>query len=76
MILDFEMLGGSSLSDNIDGDERISCVPAVRDMQQMYDMWLTLAAQNRQEDGAVFTQPNPEEKFIVMPTDYAELMVG
>ncbi|MEQ2164724.1 hypothetical protein GOODEAATRI_009685, partial [Goodea atripinnis] len=44
----------------------------LRDMQQVYDMWLTLAPQNRQTDGAMFSQPNPEEKFIAMPTDYAE----
>lgn len=49
---------------------------AVWDMQQVYDMWLALAAQNRQTDGAVCSQPNPEEKFIAMPTDYAEPMVG
>lgn len=48
----------------------------LRDMQQMYDMWLTLTAQNRQADGAMLTQPVPEEKPIVMPTDYAEPMTG
>ncbi|XP_035805332.2 zinc finger CCCH domain-containing protein 7B-like isoform X3 [Amphiprion ocellaris] len=48
----------------------------LRDMQQMYDMWLTLTAQNRQADGAMLTQPIPEEKPIVMPTDYAEPMTG
>ncbi|KAM9346032.1 zinc finger CCCH domain-containing protein 7B-like [Symphorus nematophorus] len=48
----------------------------LRDMQQMYDMWLTLNAQNRQADGAMVTQPVPEEKYIVMPTDYAEPMSG
>ncbi|XP_056258062.1 zinc finger CCCH-type containing 7Ba isoform X1 [Seriola aureovittata] len=46
------------------------------DMQQIYDMWLTLTAQNRQADGAMFTPPVPEEKYIVMPTDYAEPMSG
>lgn len=46
------------------------------DMQQVYDMWLALAAQNRQADGAVCSQPNTEEKFIAMPTDYAEPMDG
>lgn len=46
------------------------------DMQQVYDMWLALAAQNRQADGAVCSQPNAEEKFIAMPTDYAEPMDG
>lgn len=48
----------------------------LRDMQQMYDMWLTLTAQNHQADGAMPTQPIPEEKPIVMPTDYAETMAG
>lgn len=51
-------------------------MPAVREMQQIYDMWLTLTTQNRQADGASITQPVPEEKYIVMPTDYAEPMVG
>lgn len=51
-------------------------VRAVREMQQVYDMWLTLAAQNRQVDGAAISQPNSEEKCIMMPTDYAEPMVG
>uniref|UniRef100_A0A4W6DF91 Zinc finger CCCH-type containing 7B n=1 Tax=Lates calcarifer TaxID=8187 RepID=A0A4W6DF91_LATCA len=48
----------------------------LRDMQQMYDMWLTLTTQNRQADGTMLTQPIPEEKYIAMPTDYAELMSG
>ncbi|XP_035470232.1 zinc finger CCCH domain-containing protein 7B isoform X3 [Scophthalmus maximus] len=45
-------------------------------IQQIYDMWLTLAGQNRQADGATLTQPVAEEKYIVMPTDYAEAMSG
>lgn len=45
-------------------------------MQQIYDMWLKLIAHNHQADGAMLTQPVPEEKYIVMPTDYAEPMVG
>ncbi|KAM6905372.1 zinc finger CCCH domain-containing protein 7B-like [Xenentodon cancila] len=48
----------------------------LREMQQIYDMWLALMAHNRQEDGAAFSQPNSEEKFILMPTDYAEPMSG
>ncbi|XP_040917569.1 zinc finger CCCH domain-containing protein 7B-like [Toxotes jaculatrix] len=48
----------------------------LRDMQQIYDMWLTLSTQNRQVDGATLTQPVPEEKCIVMPTDYAEPMTS
>ncbi len=51
-------------------------VPAVLDMQQVYDMWLTLNSQTRQADVAMNTQPIPQEKYIVMPTDYAEQMVG
>ncbi|XP_015243384.1 PREDICTED: zinc finger CCCH domain-containing protein 7B-like [Cyprinodon variegatus] len=46
------------------------------DMQQVYDMWLALAAQSRQTDGATMSQPNPEEKFIAMPTDFAEPLNG
>uniref|UniRef100_A0A8C9VP95 Zinc finger CCCH-type containing 7B n=1 Tax=Scleropages formosus TaxID=113540 RepID=A0A8C9VP95_SCLFO len=47
----------------------------LRDMQQMYDMWLTLTNQNHRPDGTLVTPP-PEEKQIVMPTDYAEPMSG
>ncbi|XP_023204725.1 zinc finger CCCH domain-containing protein 7B-like [Xiphophorus maculatus] len=46
------------------------------DMEQVYNMWLALAAQNRQSDGSVCNQSNPGEKFIAMPTDYAEQMDG
>lgn len=45
-------------------------------MQQMYEMWLTLTGQNCQADGPMVTQPVPEEKYIAMPTDYAEPLVG
>ncbi|XP_041863521.1 zinc finger CCCH-type containing 7Ba isoform X2 [Melanotaenia boesemani] len=48
----------------------------LRDMQQVYDMWLTLAGNHRQAEGATFSQPNSEEKCIIMPTDYAEPMYG
>ncbi|XP_061740513.1 zinc finger CCCH domain-containing protein 7B-like isoform X2 [Nerophis ophidion] len=48
----------------------------IRDMQQMYDMWLTLSTSSRQADGAMITQSAQEEKYIVMPTDYAEPMSG
>lgn len=51
-------------------------VPAVLDMQQMYDMWLTHYAHNRQSDDAAPTQSISEKKNIIMPTDYAELEVG
>uniref|UniRef100_A0A8C7TBJ1 Zinc finger CCCH-type containing 7B n=1 Tax=Oncorhynchus mykiss TaxID=8022 RepID=A0A8C7TBJ1_ONCMY len=45
----------------------------LKDMQQMYDMWLT--NQNRPADDTLITQ-HTEEKQIVMPTDYAEPMVS
>ncbi|XP_041719293.1 zinc finger CCCH domain-containing protein 7B isoform X2 [Coregonus clupeaformis] len=47
----------------------------LKDMQQMYDMWLTMTNQNRQPDDPLITQPI-EEKQIAMPTDYAEPMSG
>ncbi|XP_048846471.1 zinc finger CCCH domain-containing protein 7B-like isoform X2 [Brienomyrus brachyistius] len=47
----------------------------LRDMQQMYDMWLTLTNQNRHPDGTLVTPP-PEEKHIALPTDYTEPMSG
>lgn len=46
------------------------------DMQQVYDMWLTLSAHNHQKDEPAVSQPPHEEKCIVMPTDYAEPMDG
>uniref|UniRef100_A0AAY5L6Y9 C3H1-type domain-containing protein n=1 Tax=Esox lucius TaxID=8010 RepID=A0AAY5L6Y9_ESOLU len=45
----------------------------LKDMQQMYDIWLTMTKQNRQSD-PVLAQ-NTEVKQIVMPTDYADPMV-
>lgn len=39
-------------------------------------MWLSLTAHDRQEDGAMLTQPVPGERCIIMPTDYAEPMTG
>nr|XP_057904820.1 zinc finger CCCH domain-containing protein 7A-like isoform X2 [Doryrhamphus excisus] len=48
----------------------------IRDMQQMYDMWLALSTHSRQGDGAVLSQSAPEEKYIVMPMDNAEQMSG
>ncbi|XP_056263290.1 zinc finger CCCH domain-containing protein 7B-like isoform X2 [Pseudoliparis swirei] len=48
----------------------------LREMQQIYDMWLSLTAHDRQEDGAMLTQPVPGERCIIMPTDYAEPMTG
>ncbi|XP_042591295.1 zinc finger CCCH domain-containing protein 7B [Cyprinus carpio] len=48
---------------------------SLRDMQQMYEMWLSLTNQNRRTDSNLMTPP-PEEKQIAMPTDYSESMVG
>uniref|UniRef100_A0A8C1XJE9 Zinc finger CCCH-type containing 7Bb n=1 Tax=Cyprinus carpio TaxID=7962 RepID=A0A8C1XJE9_CYPCA len=48
---------------------------SLRDMQQMYEMWLSLTNQNRRTDSTLMTPP-PEEKQIAMPTDYSESMVG
>ncbi|CAL9693675.1 unnamed protein product [Knipowitschia caucasica] len=45
------------------------------DMQQVYDLWLTLSTVNHQNEPAA-AQPSVEEKSIVMPTDYAEPMDG
>lgn len=46
------------------------------DMQQVYDMWLAQIAQSQQKDEPAVSQLPPEEKCIVMPTDYAEPMDG
>ncbi|XP_016091910.1 zinc finger CCCH domain-containing protein 7B-like isoform X2 [Sinocyclocheilus grahami] len=48
---------------------------SLRDMQQMYEMWLSLTNQNRRADDTLMTPP-PEEKQIAMPTDYSESMIG
>ncbi|XP_019962418.1 zinc finger CCCH domain-containing protein 7B-like isoform X2 [Paralichthys olivaceus] len=48
----------------------------LRDIQQVYDTWLKSNGPNRQADGSALAQPVSEEKFIVMPTDFAEPMSG
>ncbi|XP_061555731.1 zinc finger CCCH domain-containing protein 7B-like isoform X2 [Phycodurus eques] len=48
----------------------------VYEMEQMYNMWLTLSTNSRQADGPMLTQSIPEEKDIVMPTDNAEPMLS
>ncbi|XP_051958500.1 zinc finger CCCH domain-containing protein 7B-like [Xyrauchen texanus] len=48
---------------------------SLRDMQQMYEMWLSLTNQNRRTDSTHLTPPL-EEKQITMPTDCSESMVG
>lgn len=50
-------------------------MPVVFEMQQMYDLWLALNNKN-QADVAMPSHPAQDEKYIVMPTDYAEPMVG
>lgn len=45
-------------------------------MQQMYAIWLSLHNLSRQPDGGSLSQHATEERSIVMPTDYAEPMVG
>lgn len=47
----------------------------MRDMQQMYELWLSLTNQNRRPDGTLLTPP-PEEKQSTMPAEYTEAMVG
>ncbi|XP_058262337.1 zinc finger CCCH domain-containing protein 7B isoform X5 [Hemibagrus wyckioides] len=48
---------------------------SLRDMQQMYDLWLSLTNQNRRSDGPLMTPP-PEEKQNVMPADYTDSVAG
>ncbi|XP_059386784.1 zinc finger CCCH domain-containing protein 7B-like isoform X4 [Carassius carassius] len=48
---------------------------SLRDMQQMYEMWLSLTNQNRRAEDTLMTPP-PEEKQITTPTDYSESLVG
>ncbi|XP_030649950.1 zinc finger CCCH-type containing 7Ba [Chanos chanos] len=47
----------------------------LRDIQQMYDLWLEAANQNCQPDVTALSQPI-EEKQITMPTDFAEPLSG
>ncbi|XP_057717534.1 zinc finger CCCH domain-containing protein 7B-like isoform X2 [Corythoichthys intestinalis] len=46
------------------------------EMQQMYDIWLTLSLHNHKGHGDTPTQDISEEKDIAMPTDNAEQMFG
>ncbi|XP_026993305.2 zinc finger CCCH domain-containing protein 7B isoform X1 [Tachysurus fulvidraco] len=48
---------------------------SLRDMQQMYDLWLSLTNQNRRSDGPMMTAP-PEEKQNSMPADYSDSVAG
>lgn len=47
----------------------------VRDMQQMYELWLQLTNQNRRTDSSAVT-PTPEDKQVNISADYTETMVS
>ncbi|XP_031432761.1 zinc finger CCCH domain-containing protein 7B [Clupea harengus] len=47
----------------------------LQDMQQMYDMWLTMTSPNHEPNNTPLHQRS-DEKHIAMPTDYAEPMSG
>lgn len=48
---------------------------SVRDMQQMYELWLELTNQNRRTDTSAVTPP-PEDKQVTLTAEYTESMVG
>lgn len=48
---------------------------AVRDMQQMYELWLQLTNQSRRTDSSAVTPP-PEDKQVTITADYTENMVS
>lgn len=47
---------------------------SVRDMQQMYELWLELTNQNRRTDTSAVTPP-PEDKQVTLTAEYTESMV-
>lgn len=47
----------------------------VRDMQQMYELWLQLTNQNRRTDSSAVTPP-PEDKQVTITAEYTESMVS
>uniref|UniRef100_A0A8K9V2F0 Zinc finger CCCH-type containing 7Bb n=1 Tax=Oncorhynchus mykiss TaxID=8022 RepID=A0A8K9V2F0_ONCMY len=47
----------------------------VRDMQQMFDMWLRLTSQNRLNDASLMASPL-EEKWVSLTTDSTESLVS
>lgn len=56
----------------------IFCLPSillVRDMQQMYELWLQLTNQSRRSDNSAVTPP-PEDKQVTITADYTEAMVS
>ncbi len=50
-------------------------ISAVRDMQQMYELWLQLTNQSRRTDSSAVTPP-PDEKQVTISADYTESMVS
>lgn len=48
---------------------------SVRDMQQMYELWLELTNQNRRTDTLAVTPP-PEDKQVTLTAEYTESMVS
>lgn len=48
---------------------------SLRDMQQMYELWLQLTNQSRRTDGSAVTPP-PEDKQVTITADYTESMGG
>lgn len=48
---------------------------SLRDMQQMYELWLQLTNQSRRTDSSVVTPP-PEDKQVTITADYTESMGG
>lgn len=48
---------------------------SVRDMQQMYELWLELTNQNRRADTSAVTPP-PEDKQVTLTAEYTESMVS
>ncbi|CDQ80655.1 unnamed protein product [Oncorhynchus mykiss] len=48
---------------------------SLRDMQQMFDMWLRLTSQNRLTDASLMASPL-EEKWVSLTTDSTESLVS
>eukprot|EP00066_Takifugu_rubripes_P013964 XP_011603230.1 PREDICTED: zinc finger CCCH domain-containing protein 7B [Takifugu rubripes] len=48
---------------------------SLRDMQQMYELWLELTNQNRRTDSSAVTPP-PEDKQVTLTAEYTETMGG
>lgn len=48
---------------------------SLRDMQQMYELWLQLTNQSRRTESSAVTPP-PEDKQVTITADYTEGMGG